>query len=93
MFRRWQAYYEVEPWGDYRADLRQGITSAIIANLFLKKGKRKLEPKDFLLRPREERMQSAENLLKVMSAMFPGAPRRKWKKKRPKNGISRKTGR
>lgn len=35
----WQAFYRVDPFGDQRADLRQGITSAIIANMFADKGK------------------------------------------------------
>ncbi len=31
-FQEWCLYYQVEPWGDERADLRAGIVASTIAN-------------------------------------------------------------
>ncbi len=33
-FRQWCAYYQIEPWGEYRADLRTGILAATVSNIF-----------------------------------------------------------
>lgn len=32
-FREWCAFYQIEPWGDYRADMRIGILSATVKNI------------------------------------------------------------
>lgn len=39
-FTTWQAMFAMEPFGDVRADLRNGILCALVANL-MTKGKRK----------------------------------------------------
>lgn len=44
----WQAFEILEPWGEKRADLRMGITSAVIANCNIAKGKPKVSPTDFM---------------------------------------------
>lgn len=31
-FREWCAFYQIEPWGDYRADLRAGIIASTVRN-------------------------------------------------------------
>ena len=49
------AYYRIEPWGEERADLRNGMLCSLVANMFRKRGKRAAQPKDFM--PKFERGQ------------------------------------
>lgn len=58
-FRRWLDFYELEPWGDERADLRSGIVASILANVNRDPTKSSsFSPYDFmpylLERPKEE---------------------------------------
>lgn len=46
--RGWMAYYNIEPWGEDRGDLRAGIVAATVANAFRKKGSRPMRPADFM---------------------------------------------
>lgn len=46
-FREWLAYYELEPFGEVRADLRAGIVASVIANANRVKGKA-FSPQDFM---------------------------------------------
>jgi hypothetical protein len=47
-FQDWWAFYQSDPWGQDRADLRSGIIAALIAN---QHSKRRSKAKDFLLCP------------------------------------------
>lgn len=47
-FLDWLAYYQVEPFGEFRADLRAGIITSNLMNLHLKKGAKPLQPSDFM---------------------------------------------
>ena len=47
-FRDWQIYYQIEPWGEERADLRTGILASLIANIHRRKGSARLLPRDFM---------------------------------------------
>jgi len=51
----WMAYYEIEPWGEERADIRQAITSALIANQYRGKNQRPYKVQDFLAVPQPDR--------------------------------------
>ena len=44
----WQAYYIVEPFGEYRADLRNAIVACVIANANRGKNTRAFTVKDFM---------------------------------------------
>ena len=47
-FAEWMAYYQIEPFGEERADLREAMVPFMLANAFGEKGKKpKLE--DFLI--------------------------------------------
>jgi len=46
-FVDWAAYFEAEPWGEERADLRMGIMAALTANIHASRGKR-FAPGDFM---------------------------------------------
>lgn len=47
-FRGWIAYYNLEPWGETRADLRAGIVAAAVRNGLRAKGTRSFKPVDFM---------------------------------------------
>lgn len=44
----YEALYLIEPWGDLRADLRQAITSMVIANVNRGKNQRAFKVEDFM---------------------------------------------
>lgn len=44
----WMEYARMEPFGEERADLRAGIIASTTANLYRKKGKKPLQPQDFM---------------------------------------------
>ncbi len=46
----WLAYYQLEPWGEERADLRAGIVASTIANFrpFRKRKSKSFKPKHFM---------------------------------------------
>lgn len=48
LFAEWQAYFQVEPWGEERADLRAGIVAATVANPWRKEGSEPFKPEDFM---------------------------------------------
>lgn len=47
-FTEWVAYYELEPFGELRADVRQAHTSAILASVHRRKGSRQPRIADFI---------------------------------------------
>lgn len=47
-FRGWVAYYNLEPWGELRADLRAGIVAAAVRNGLRGKGTRSFKATDFM---------------------------------------------
>lgn len=44
----WHAFYRLEPFGEERADLRNGIVASILVNTNLKKGAKATTPLDFM---------------------------------------------
>lgn len=44
----WEAYQQMEPFGEDRADMRAGIIASTIANVYLKKGAKPLSALDFM---------------------------------------------
>jgi hypothetical protein len=44
----WVAYYDVNPWDEWRADLRAGIVASTLANVHSSK-KGKFKPRDFMV--------------------------------------------
>lgn len=49
-FQEWCLYYEIEPWGEQRADLRNGIVAASIHNVYAAwiGVKQEAKPADFM---------------------------------------------
>lgn len=44
----WLAYHAIEPWGEARAEARNGILAALIANIHRRRGARAFRPEDFM---------------------------------------------
>ncbi len=57
-FADWVAYYGLEPWGEWRSDLRAGIVASTIANIHRKTKTTAFTAQDFM--PFEERAPIAE---------------------------------
>lgn len=73
------AYYQIEPWGDERADLRSGIVAAMIYNANKGKKGKAAQPTDFLIKtkPREEKdkkqsTKEQKRIVKMLHAAFGG---------------------
>ncbi len=68
-FKWWMAMYQLEGWGEQRADLRAGIVASTIANVHTTKGKR-FSPKDFMpdFEPRRPKVQSAQEQYRILRA-------------------------
>lgn len=82
----WAAYYQTEPWGEQRADLRAGVIAATVANVHRPKGRRAFQPADFVLKfgkRRERRRVMAQSEIKgVFWAIAKAAGKHaKWIKK------------
>ena len=44
----WMAYYQLEPFGDYRADYRSGVVASTFANAHRAKDANPFRPEDFM---------------------------------------------
>lgn len=76
----WMAMFEMEPWGETRADLRSGIISATLVNVHRPKGSAPAKPRDFMPNfddIREQEELEAKNSRAVRSLLRTLAPERK----------------
>ena len=64
---QWAAYATLEPFGEERADLRQAITSCIIANVNRKRGAPPYVPSDFMLF-REKPVQDLQQQMQMLDS-------------------------
>ena len=66
----WMQYYELEPFGEERADLHAAIVAATVANSNRRKGKRAFKPADFMPRfEKRDEPQSWEQQLAIVEAL------------------------
>jgi hypothetical protein len=66
----WLAYFQLEPWGEERADLRAGIVASTVANVNRPaKRKKAFEPKDFMPRFDAEPEAPETGTLRLMAQM------------------------
>lgn len=66
----WLAYFQLEPWGEERADLRAGIVASTIANVNRPaKRKQAYAPKDFMPRFGAEPEDAETTALRLMARM------------------------
>lgn len=81
----WEAYYLLEPFGEERDDLRAGIISSTVANVFRSKRSKTFAPRDFMPRidessSRKTRDQTPGEILaaaEMLNAMLGGKDYRK----------------
>jgi len=67
-YEDWKAFYQVEPFGDARADYRAGVIASVVANANKKKSARRVKPLDFF--PSwKRRKQSWEEQLSIVEAL------------------------
>lgn len=74
-FREWRAYYDLEPFGEERQDLRIASIVSTMVNLVRKKGKPPIKIRDAMLRigePPAKKRRPWEQL-KAMGAAIAGA--------------------
>ena len=74
-FAEWAAYYEIEPFGEERADLRAGVVASMVGNSAGgKQGGGSFEPADFVMsfgqRETDWRMMLAQ--AQMINTMFGG---------------------
>ena len=67
----WMAYDLIEPFGEWRADLRQAISSMIIANVNRSKKSRAYKVKDFMPfeKPRKRKQQTPEQMQAMLNLL------------------------
>jgi hypothetical protein len=63
------AYYQLEPFGEERADYRQAITSQILANVNLPKGKRPYDVEEFLVVKPVRQPKTAEQMMDMLKSL------------------------
>ena len=61
-FNEWMCYYSLEPFGEERADVRNGMLCTLVGNIFRKRGQRGLRPQDFVLGDKEPERQSGKEM-------------------------------
>lgn len=59
------AYDSIEPFGDQRADVRQAITSAVIANVNRRKGRAAYKVRDFMAVRPQTRLMTGDEMKKI----------------------------
>ena len=67
-YAEWQAEYQLDPWGDERADLRAGIIACTIAHVNRAQGKA-FKPSDFMpeFDKRPKQRQTQAEMIAVMT--------------------------
>ncbi|MFA5161866.1 MAG: DUF4035 domain-containing protein [Elusimicrobiales bacterium] len=70
----WQTYYELEPFGEDRADLRAGIVASTVANVSRKSGTKPYKAQDFMPKFGKEKQDWREQLemVKAINAALGG---------------------
>jgi len=74
----WMVYYQLEPFGEERADLRAGIIGSTIANVNRGKGGKVFTPQDFMpkfARPRQTWREQLK-VVELLNTAFNGEDRR-----------------
>lgn len=69
-FAEWMAYDAIEPFGEERADLRNGIACAVIASVAPTRTPREHKPSDFMPRFEKSRSAPSEEIVAQKISMF-----------------------
>lgn len=87
----WEAYYQIEPFGEYQAFWRAGLIASMIANALRGKGQTVLKPEDFIPRFKGQRQkQDVKSMKTLMSGQFGNFTKRDFMRARRKQGKKRK---
>lgn len=66
--QEWEAFYELEPWGVYRDDLRNGVLCSLVFNALRGKGSRYKAASDFVLKFGGVERQDSKQMAATMRA-------------------------
>jgi hypothetical protein len=82
----WQAYHNLEPWGEQKADVRAGIIASTIANVNKGKNTKAFSYENFILKSKLELEYEAKRKKKQPIKQMANTLMNMVKKKRKKNG-------
>jgi|APSaa5957512535_1039671.scaffolds.fasta_scaffold05366_4 hypothetical protein len=88
----WQIFYNHKPFGDDLGFYQVGIIASTIANVNLRKGKKPLQPKDFIPEFGKKPEEAWERVMRQLTSMASIKVKKK-KGKKKKNGKHRKHNR
>ena len=91
-FSEWMAYYQLEPFGEERADLRNAQLCCLYANSKTKKGKR-YKLKDFMPRFEKESPEDRNKRIRATLMAFAAAQNRMVKQRGNRSKHKRKPNR
>lgn len=63
----WSAYFQMEPWGEERADLRAGIVSSTLANIHRGRDTPAYSPADFMPYQPKKRATTEEEIVRKLN--------------------------
>lgn len=66
----WMAFWQLDPWGDSRADLRAGVIASTIANVHRGADTRPYKPMDFMPYAQRDENEEARSNVATFKAMF-----------------------
>ena len=78
-FAEWQAYSQIEPFGQDRADLGAAIVASVIANVHRSEQQQPFTPADFLPNfesPQKQSWQDQLSFVEMLNAAFNGTDER-----------------
>ena len=71
-FTRWQIYYSIEPFGEYRADIRSAMIACVIANVNRGKNTPAFKVDDFMPKFGPSRQMSNDEIRNVLKGLTHG---------------------
>lgn len=80
--KEWMAFYSIEPWGEYRADVRSAMVSMLLYGANKGRNAPKLTIKDFMPFAEKEEVSQADQVkrtrekIEIMSKLSKGRKRR-----------------
>jgi hypothetical protein len=69
-FNEWMLYYQAEPWGEYRDELRNGKLCALIHNANFTNRVKTIDYMDYVDRPEEKPMTPEETIAQIDKEVF-----------------------
>lgn len=96
-FSEWLAYFQLEPWGEYRDDLRMGVLTVRVANALRSKDSQPTTLKDYIFRfdedPEEKTEAEKQSQVEALYHKFVAAIQAAAGEKDPASGDGRQPDR